>query len=469
MKEKMLGDNRIRLLLLFVAVSVLLISTKGLATGLDLQGGSIIIIETERPLDVEEMDRVQIIMDERLRGGLGVRDVKVRALGDQHVRIDVAGVSPEELKDLIGKPGKLEVKIGNISAFTGDELDRVDPFTYDARSGGWAVPFTLSDGASVKFRDASIASDFAIVYMYMDEGTLFSVTTSAEPEGIEGAIEDLNLSGEVNIEKGNFTTTTTITLDNTLEEIGEKKDIIIDLLNMSNITSFSIERTGLVNDAPLSASLQQELAAGSTVRSLILETGAGEDGRKEARRIEVILRSGALPIKVSVVSSSGISATLGEDFVKNAILAAVLAFGGVSAFIYLRYRKLSIVLPILVTSFSEIIIILGFAALIRWNIDLPAIAGIIAAVGTGVDNQIVIIDEVMSGDKKSIRYRINSAFFIILCSYLTLIAAMATLFFVGMAMLKGFAITTIIGATSGVFVTRPAYARIVEYLLTRKN
>jgi len=69
------------------------------------------------------MDQVLTIMDERLRGGLGVRDVKVRALGDQHVRIDIAGVTPEDAKKLIGKPGKLEVRIGNVSAFTGDELD----------------------------------------------------------------------------------------------------------------------------------------------------------------------------------------------------------------------------------------------------------------------------------------------------------------------------------------------------------
>ena len=204
------------------------------------------------------------------------------------------------------------------------------------------------------------------------------------------------------------------------------------------------------------------------MRSLILETGQGDDGREEARRIEVILRSGALPIRVSIVSTQGVSATLGEDFAENAIIAGVVAFLAVSVFIYIRYRNPLIVLPIVLTGFSEIIIILGFASLIRWNIDLPAIAGIIAAVGTGVDNQIVIMDEVMSGDKKSIRYRIKSAFFVIIGSYLTLLAAMATLFVIGMAMLKGFAVTTIIGATSGVFITRPAYARIVEYLLEKK-
>jgi preprotein translocase subunit SecD len=468
MMEQIKQDNKVRILAVFVALSLLMIMVNGISTGLDLQGGSVIIIETERPLDAVEMDQVLTIMDERLRGGLGVRDVKVRALGDQHVRIEIAGVAPEDAKKLIGKPGKLEVRIGNVSAFTGDELDRVDPFTYEPRSGGWAVPFTISDEAANKFRDAAVETGFASVYMYMDEGTRITAFTRSEPEGIKDLLKELELTGDINVTVTNLTTTTVITLDNNREEVGEREHEIIDFLNEFNITSYNVTRSGLVNDAPLSPSLQAELGAGESVRSLILETGAGDEGRAKARRIEVILRSGALPIKVSIVGSHGVSATLGEDFAKNAILAGIAAFLGVSLFIYARYRNPLIVLPIIVTGFSEIVIILGFASLIRWNIDLPAIAGIIAAVGTGVDNQIVIIDEVLSGDKKSIRYRIKSAFFVIIGSYLTLLAAMATLFVIGMAMLKGFAVTTIIGATSGVFITRPAYARIVEYLIAKK-
>jgi preprotein translocase subunit SecD len=149
-------------------------------------------------------------------------------------------------------------------------------------------------------------------------------------------------------------------------------------------------------------------------------------------------------------------------------LAGIAAFIGISIFIYLRYREPVIVLPILATGSSEIIIILGAASLINWNIDLPAIAGIIAAVGTGMDNQIVIIDEVLMERERSMRYRIKSAFFIILGSYLTLLAAMSTLFVMGMAMLKGFAVTTIIGATAGIFITRPAYAKIIEHVVKRK-
>ena len=44
---------------------------------------------------------------------------------------------------------------------------------------------------------------------------------------------------------------------------------------------------------------------------------------------------------------------------------------------------------------NEIIILLGFAALVGWNLDLAAIAGIIIAAGTGVDDQIVITDETL--------------------------------------------------------------------------
>jgi preprotein translocase subunit SecD len=86
-------------------------------------------------------------------------------------------------------------------------------------------------------------------------------------------------------------------------------------------------------------------------------------------------------------------------------------------------------------------------------------------VGTGVDNQIVIIDEILLEKERSIRYRIKSAFFIVIGSWMTLVAAMLPLFIVGMAALKGFAVTTIIGATAGVFITRPAYAKILEYLM----
>jgi preprotein translocase subunit SecD len=390
MMERLLQERRIQLMVLFVALSLLVVSFRGVSTGLDLQGGSLIQIQTERPLTSEEMDRVVTIMDERLRGGLKVRDVKLKPWGDEYILVYIAGVDALEAQKLIGKPGKLVVKIGNVTAFTGDELTRIDPFGYEAQRGSWGVPFTITEEAARRFRDAAIATNFSLVYMYLDD----------------------------------------------------------------------VE----VNRAPISLSLQRELMAGKVVRSMVLETGGDQEGMKEAQRIEAILRSGALPIKVEVVGSYDVSAALGEGFGRAAVTAGLLAFLGVAAVIYTRYRRLELVVPVLITGSSEIIIIFGVASLIRWDIDLPAIAGIIAAVGTGMDNQIVILDEILLEREHSLRYRIKNAFFIVMGSWMTLIAAMVPLFAFGFGLLQGFAVTTMIGATAGVFITRPAFARMIQLL-----
>jgi len=120
-----------------------------------------------------------------------------------------------------------------------------------------------------------------------------------------------------------------------------------------------------------------------------------------------------------------------------------------------------------IISVSEVILLLGVAALIGWNIDLAAVAGIIIAVGTGIDHQIVIADETLRGQRFIInwRERIKNAFFIIMASYFTIVVALIPLLFAGAGLLKGFAIITILGASIGVFISRPAYARVIEILL----
>jgi len=115
--------------------------------------------------------------------------------------------------------------------------------------------------------------------------------------------------------------------------------------------------------------------------------------------------------------------------------------------------------------FSEAIITLAIAALIRWNLDAPSIAGIIAGMGTGVNDQIVILDEAISNKLISLKERIKNALFIILGAFFTIIAAMIPLFWAGAGMLKGFALTTIIGVSVGILITRPAFSEIVKKIV----
>ena len=100
-----------------------------------------------------------------------------------------------------------------------------------------------------------------------------------------------------------------------------------------------------------------------------------------------------LPIGTSRIERVSISPALGSAFLRNAVIAGLFAMLAVGLVIFLRYRKIKIAIPILITMLSELFITLGFAAFIKWNLDLASIAGMIAAIGTGVNDQIVIIDE----------------------------------------------------------------------------
>jgi preprotein translocase subunit SecD len=96
-----------------------------------------------------------------------------------------------------------------------------------------------------------------------------------------------------------------------------------------------------------------------------------------------------------------------------------------------------------------------------------SIAGIIATVGTGVKDLLVIIDETLKEEQKEWNWKIKlkKAFFVILTAYATTVAAMIPLWNAGAGLLRGLALTTIVGLTVGVFITRPAFASFVEKLL----
>lgn len=234
-----------------------------------------------------------------------------------------------------------------------------------------------------------------------------------------------------------------------------------------------------------SPELSAELANGNPSTDVMISGAENtkEEAQTEAKSIQTLLQSGALPVKVKIVGVSSVSAELGDQFINGALIAGVLALLVIAAIIIIRYRNPILVVPIMLTSIAELILILGAAAVIHWNIDLAAIAGIIAAIGTGVDDQIIITDEVLKGfsEKKGkrrrlagVRSQIKGAFFIIFAAAGTLIAAMLPLAYIGFSrgatgigVLSGFAFTTILGVLIGIFITRPVYAKFIEMILDK--
>ena len=198
------------------------------------------------------------------------------------------------------------------------------------------------------------------------------------------------------------------------------------------------------------------------------EREARENARQEMKKLQTILKSGSLPVKLKIAQSERISPALGKEFAKNSLFVGGLAIITVAVIMFIAYRRLKIVIPIIFTMVAEILGVIGIAALMQWQIDLAAIAGIIIAAGTGVDDQIVIVSEILKKDHGAVynwKDKMKRAFFIIIGSYLTVVVATIPLAWAGAGLLKGFAFSTIIGVSVGVLLTRPVFSEMLESLM----
>lgn len=399
--------------------------TTNLRKGLDLQGGTRVLLQPEEKLGKNEMDILLDNMKYRLNI-YGLSDVIVREAsdlsGNQYIIVEIAGANEEEVNELLAKQGKFEAKISNETVFKGGndiihvcrsaDCSGIDPNTGCRQiSGGWTCRF------------------------------MFSISLSPEAAQKQA---DLTMDLEV-------------VTENNQKYLSDKLFLYLDDSLVDELSIGADLKGRAVTDISMSGS-----GVGNTQQEAVF------DALKNMKRLQTILITGSLPVKLNIVKTDNISAVLGEEFIKSAILIGLLAIAAVALVVFIRYRKLQIVIPMIFTSFIEVTLLLGVASLIGWNLDLAAIAGIIIVVGTGIDHQIVITDETVKGDVSQIfdwKKRIKNAFFIIMAAYLTTVVAMLPLLKAGAGLLKGFALTTIIGISIGVFITRPAYASVIEILL----
>jgi preprotein translocase subunit SecD len=201
-----------------------------------------------------------------------------------------------------------------------------------------------------------------------------------------------------------------------------------------------------------------------------------EGAEKELKELNILLETGSLPIGIESISKETISPTLGQEFLKTSFLIGIVAIISVALLIFLRYKKPYLALPIIFIGISEVIITVGVAILIKVRFDLSSVTGIIAAVGTGLNDQIVILDELLKGGTATseITYtnRIKKAFFIVVAAAMTTGAALFPLIIFssqGFGKLAGFAITEMLGILVGVLISRPAFSVVAEHILkTRK-
>jgi len=499
--KKLLLNWRIILLILFLVGSITTLYFRPLTYGIDIAGGVAIVAQTEHPVDSKTMELVVDSLQRRLNT-FGLRDISVEAQGNQIVLVKVANVtSPEEanqIKQVIESQGVFYMEFDGVIFGTGKDIIYVGPYQIKP-DNSWAVPFRISKAAAEKFAKLAKGKAGWPVDMFLDPPAnsllvvpksiydLMNSTAFNTREAPEAPYLIVRIHKALNI--------TTIAYTNqSAEEIkklanGEPVVLVavgenlVDQLKAMKVNVKYVPRAQGVSDRQLIVqvlglygpyALGEGLANGEPQQDVQISGQAPDrlTAEEEAKTVYTVLKSGSLPVKLKVIGMQFISPKLGESFKTQALYAGIAALIAVLLIVYFHYRNWKIAIPIASTSLFEVTIILGIAALIKWNLDLPSIAGIIAAIGTGVDQQIVITDELIGGERSaritrrasSLR-RIGRAFFIIFASAATTIAAMSFLLVYFVGTLKGFAVTTILGVLIGIFVTRPAYAEIAKYLL----
>jgi len=396
-----------------------------LRKGLDLEGGTRVLLEPATQVSDEDMEIILANLKERLNV-YGLSDVVVRTAtdlaGEDFILVEIAGVTEEEVKELLAKQGKFEAKIGNDTVFFGGKKD----ITYVCRSADCS-------GINPNQGCGQVSDGWACSFF-------FSISLSPEAADRQG-----ELTSKLEV----------VTEEDGRSYLSEQLILFLDDKQVDELNIGAELKGRATTDIQISGS-----GVGKT------QAEAGTQALNEMKRLQTIIITGSLPVKLNIVKIDTISPTLGREFLSNALLVGGLALLAVAGVVLLRYRKVKVVLPIILTLISEVVLVLGFASLVGWNLDLASIAGIIIMVGTGVDHLIIITDETLKGatvyDWKE---KIKRAMFIVMAAYLTTCAGMIPLWFAGAGLLKGFAFTTIVGISFGVLIARPAYAAMIENLL----
>ncbi|OAQ53476.1 hypothetical protein HTG_08335 [Natrinema mahii] len=365
-----------------------------------------------------------------LSGGTAYESTTVS--GDHYIVVEVPNMDADELRTILSERGQVEVVAyhpengtqTNDTVLRGGDIVDVDPPEQQGEDS-YAVPVLVSDEAAPGFQQQMNDLGFT------SEGVGRC--------GLRGDGENIDFDQE-----------------------GEHY-CLLTVVDGEVVDAHSMGDRG-------GNGLATDMREGTWVNDPTFQMGA--QNQQDAQSLSVNLRAGSLraPLDFSEEQVYSIEPGHADQFKQYSLLIGLLSVLTVSGVVYARYTDTRVALPMIVTAMAEVVILLGFAALIRMPLDLSHVAGFIAVVGTGVDDLVIIADEVMDeGDVSSERVfqsRFRKAFWVIGAAAATTVVALSPLAVLSLGDLRGFAIITILGVFIGVLITRPAYGDILRRLLT---
>lgn len=192
---------------------------------------------------------------------------------------------------------------------------------------------------------------------------------------------------------------------------------------------------------------------------------------QEANDLALVLRAGALPAPVHIITENTVGPSLGQDSIQKGSLSAVIGLLLVIVFMVIYYRASGLVADLALI--MNILFLLAVMATFHATLTLPGIAGIILTVGMAVDANVLIFERIREELKmgRTIRSAIDNgydrAFTTILDANITTLITAVVLYQFGTGPIKGFALTLSIGIVASMF-TAIVVTRLVFDIITSK-
>ena len=457
-----------------------LIFNKKITLGLDLQGGSYLLLEIDNsPVITQKLQNTIPVFKKYFKERkINLRNFKI--IEDKFLIFEVKDSQISEVKQI------LEEKENNI---VNNYYPKFKSHEFDFVVENNLFKLNFSKYGLVEIKDASQSQALETIRRRVDEvGTnepnilkrgndrivveLPGLDDPTRVKNLLGKTANLTFRFIIQGSEETFGSEKLIFEDGSEEAIVSKRIILsgdnlidanpsVDSQSSETVVNFSLDRVGAKRFGKatttgigkrLAIVLDGKIISAPSINEAIISGSgiiSGNFSFQEATDLALLLRSGALPTPLTVVEERTVGPDLGEDSIKSGITSLIVGFLLVIFFMIYKYKIFGLIANLALI--ANLIMLVGVLTILEATLTLPGIAGIILTVGMAVDANVLIFERIKEELKteKSIIHAFDIGYskakITVLDANITTLIAAIILFAFGSGPVKGFAITLGIG------------------------
>jgi preprotein translocase subunit SecD len=420
--------------------------TQSTQLGLDLEGGVSVQLEGYQTdgsrVTRQEIEQAVEVIRQRV-DSLGVTEPEIQIQGQDQVVVNIPGITDSDRAvEVIGRTAQLGF--------------------YDvlAVAGGEVVPEDEVEATKEELRENLEEED---AYEKGETQILFEETPNPEGDGtiVAGYVvdEQPDMTGEA-LDSANLNRDQAGRLEVTMQLTREGAGQFADL---SGRIAENALTSGQPGTGQLAIVLDKDVVSAPTVEeaitggNVVIQNTSSPTGlpEEEARELEIVLQTGALPVNMEVLSVTTIGPTLGTESLRSGLTAALVGFGLVLLFLTAIYRVLGVVADLALLIYG--LLLWGLVVAIPVTMTLPGIAGIVLSIGVAADANIVIFERIKEEIRRgktprtAVQAGYQKGFRAILDGNITTLITAFVLFALSSGSVRGFAVLLIIGVVLSMF------------------